>query len=283
LHQLKQYVERPLKNLLVVEDDLAQTMNIRDLIGNGDVSTTFVSNAREALEAIKSGDFDCMVLDVQVQNAPGTEVLNMIQSDPEAQACGLPTILYSARDPQAQEVPGLAAFAQTNAVTAVRSLERLLDETSLVLHRNVARLPERQRKMLEALHHGVLEGKKVLLVDDDIRNIFAMTSVLERFKMCVVSAENGKDAIRILAQQPDVAVVLMDIMLPTMDGYATMRAIREQPRFKDLPIIAVTAKAMKGDREKCLAAGASDYLCKPVEAEHLRSALRLWLAHQTDL
>jgi CheY-like chemotaxis protein len=131
--------------------------------------------------------------------------------------------------------------------------------------------------MLEHLHKGVLENKKVLVVDDDIRNIFALTSVLERFKMRVISAENGKDAIRLLTEHRDINAVLMDIMLPTMDGYTTIRAIRDITEMKDLPIIAVTAKAMKGDREKCLAAGASDYLCKPVEAEQLRSTLRLWL------
>jgi CheY-like chemotaxis protein len=138
-------------------------------------------------------------------------------------------------------------------------------------------LPERQRKIIEDFHHGILAGRKALLVDDDIRNIFAMTSLLERFKMRPISAENGQSAIQILMDQPDIAIVLMDIMLPTMDGYATIRAIRELPQFKHLPIIAVTAKAMKGDREKCIAAGASDYLCKPVEAEQLRATIRLWL------
>jgi CheY-like chemotaxis protein len=147
----------------------------------------------------------------------------------------------------------------------------------MLLHRNVARMPEKQRKMIEGLHQGVLEGKKVLVVDDDIRNIFAMTSVLERFKMEVVSAENGRDAIQLLMDESNFDIVLMDIMLPTMDGYTTIRAIREISDFKNLPIIAVTAKAMKGDREKCIAAGASDYLCKPVDSEQLRSTLHLWL------
>ena len=178
-------------------------------------------------------------------------------------------------------MPGIrlrgAFLAASILIKDVRSPERLLDETAIWLHRNVAKLPDRQRKMLETLYRGALEGKKVLLVDDDIRNIFAMTSVLERFKMNVVSAENGKDAIQILVDHHDIDVVLMDIMLPTMDGYTTIRAIREISEFRNLPIIAVTAKAMKGDREKCLAAGASDYLCKPVEAEQLRSMLRLWL------
>ncbi len=189
----------------------------------------------------------------------------------------MPVIIYTARELLAEEAARLQGLAESVLVKDVRSPERLLDETSLMLHRNVAKLPDRQRKMIETLHRSVLEGKKVLLVDDDIRNIFAMTSVLERFKMRVVSAENGKDAMRMLREQGDIQIVLMDIMLPTMDGYTTIRAIREIPEFKDLPIIAVTAKAMKGDREKCIAAGASDYLCKPVESEQLRSTLRLWL------
>jgi CheY-like chemotaxis protein len=168
-------------------------------------------------------------------------------------------------------------LAQSILIKDARSPERLLDETAMVLHRNVSKLPERHRKMLEKLYQGLLEGRKALVVDDDIRNIFAMTSLLERFKMRVISAENGKDAINLLMEQRDVDIVLMDIMLPMMDGYTTIRAIRDIAEFKDLPIVAVTAKAMKGDREKCIAAGATDYLCKPVEAEQLRATLRLWL------
>jgi len=189
----------------------------------------------------------------------------------------LPIIIYTARELLDEESARLKRLANAILIKDVRSPERLLDETSLALHRNVSKLPDKQRKMLENLHQGVLEHKKVLLVDDDIRNIFAMTSLLERFKMNVISAENGKDGIQMLLDQHDVDIVLMDIMLPTMDGYTTIRAIREIAAFKELPIIAVTAKAMKGDREKCLAAGASDYICKPVEAEQLRSMLRVWL------
>jgi CheY-like chemotaxis protein len=189
----------------------------------------------------------------------------------------LPVVIYTAKDLTVDEHSKLKKLAESVVVKDARSPERLLDETALLLHRNTARLPDRQRKMLEHLHEGVLDGRKVLLVDDDIRNIFAMTSVLERFKMNVVSAENGKDAIEMLLQTRDIDIVLMDIMLPTMDGYATIRAIREIADFDDLPIIAVTAKAMKGDREKCIAAGASDYLSKPVDVEQLRSVLRLWL------
>src|SRR6185369_16178622 len=164
--------------------------------------------------------------------------------------------VYTARELLEEESLKLKQLAETILLKDARSPEHLLDEASLLLHRNVSKLPERQRKILENLHHGVLEGKKVLLVDADIRNIFAMTSVLERFKMSVISAENGRDAIQMLVDNPDVDVVLMDIMLPTKDGYATTRAIREIEGFAQWPIIAVTAEAMKGDREKCIAAGA---------------------------
>jgi len=273
--QIKDFVERPVKNLLLVEDDEIQTMNIRELIGNGDVKTTVVANGKEALAALDSQRYDCMILDLGLPDMSGTELLETIKNS--AASRSLPIIIYTARELLAEESTRLKRLAEAILVKDVRSPERLLDETALLLHRNVSKLPDKQRKMLETLHRGALEGKKVLIVDDDIRNIFAMTSVLERFKMNVVSAENGKDGIQMLLDQRDVDVVLMDIMLPVMDGYTTIRAIREIAEFKELPIIAVTAKAMKGDREKCLAAGASDYLCKPVEAEQLRSILRLWV------
>jgi len=250
-------------------------MSIRDLIGNGDVKTTVVGTGKEALDAIQSEKYDCMVLDLGLPDMSGAELLEQIKKSGDWRT--LPIIIYTARELLQEETSRLNRLAESILIKDVRSPERLLDETALALHRNVSRLPEKQRKMLENLHQGMLEGKKVLLVDDDIRNIFAMTSVLERFKMQVVSAENGKDAIQILMDQPGIDIVLMDIMLPMMDGYTTIRSIRDIARFKDLPIVAVTAKAMKGDREKCIAAGASDYLCKPVEAEQLRSTLRLWL------
>jgi len=273
--QLKHFIDRPVKNLLVVEDDEIQTMSIRDLIGNGDVHTTVVGTGKEALAAIEAAQYDCMVLDLGLPDMSGTELLEQIKNSNVSRS--LPIIVYTARELLQEEAARLKHLAESILIKDVRSPERLLDETSLLLHRNVSKLPDKQRKMLESLHKGALEGRKVLLVDDDIRNIFAMTSVLERFKMQVVSSENGKDAIRMLVDQRDIDIVLMDIMLPMMDGYTTIRAIREIAEFKDLPIIAVTAKAMKGDREKCLTAGASDYMCKPVEAEQLRSMLRLWL------
>jgi len=206
---------------------------------------------------------------------PGTDLLEEIRNSETLKS--LPIIIYTAKDLAGEEALKLKRLANSILIKDVRSPERLLDQASFLLHRNVSKLPDKQRKMVQSLHESVLEGKQVLLVDDDIRNIFAMTSVLERFKMQVISAEDGHAAIRSLLEHPAVDIVLMDIMLPMMDGYATIRAIREKPEFKTLPIIAVTAKAMKGDREKCLAAGASDYLCKPVETEELRSTLKLWM------
>jgi CheY-like chemotaxis protein len=275
LDELKKFLERPMRNLLLVEDDEVQQMSMRELIGNGDVRTTIAASGKEALEALQAQKFDCVVLDLGLPDMSGMEWLEKVKNEPQSRT--LPIIVYTARDLLKEEEVKLKALAECILIKDVRSPERLLDETALLLHRNAAKLPERQRKMLEHLHQGVLENKKVLLVDDDIRNIFAMTSVLERFKMQVVSVENGKDAIQILADRKDIDIVLMDIMLPTMDGYTTMRAIRGMEDFRTLPIIAVTAKAMKGDREKCIAAGASDYLSKPVDTEQLRTILRLWL------
>jgi HAMP domain-containing protein/signal transduction histidine kinase/DNA-binding response OmpR family regulator len=273
--ELKDFTERPVRKLLLVEDDAVQTMNIRELIGNGDVVTTVVGTGREALDAIHGTRFDCMILDLGLPDMSGAELLEKIKNRPESRT--LPIVIYTARDLPKEESARLKRLAESIVIKDVRSPERLLDETALLLHRDVSKLPEKQRKMLQTFHQRVLEGKKVLVVDDDIRNIFALTSVLERFKMKVMSAENGKDAIQMLVNERDFDIVLMDIMLPTMDGYATMRAIREIADFKDLPIVAVTAKAMKGDREKCIAAGASDYLCKPVDADQLRSTLHLWI------
>jgi HAMP domain-containing protein/signal transduction histidine kinase/CheY-like chemotaxis protein len=271
--QLASFVERPVKHLLVVENDASRATDIRELIGNGDVKTTIVGSQAEAESAIQAQTFDCMVLDKEVSEPFATDLLQKLQD--KAINPALPIVVYSTDSDTAgpKEIEALG----WPMISSVRSPERLLDETALWLHRDISKLPERQRKILEHLHHHLLEGRKVLLVDDDIRNIFAMTSVLERFRMRVVSVENGRDAIDMLQAQPDIEIVLMDIMLPMMDGYETIKAIRHIARFKNLPIIAVTAKAMKGDREKCIAAGASDYLCKPVEAEQLRSTLRSWL------
>jgi CheY-like chemotaxis protein len=207
----------------------------------------------------------------------GFEVLDQIRLDPVL--ADVPVVVFTGRALSVEEDTRLRDLARSVVVKGVESPERLLDETSLFLHRVVSDLPPEKQRMLERLHRSDedLIGKSVLIVDDDVRNIFALSSVLERHGMQVKTATTGGEAIGMLETSPDIAIVLMDIMMPMMDGYETMRTIRKNALFRRLPIVALTAKAMKGDREKCLQAGASDYLAKPVNTEQLFSALRMWL------
>jgi len=276
-NDIQKYLDRQVKTLLIVEDDETQRRAMSELVGSNDVLITGVSTAGEALKLLKENRYDCMVLDLGLPDMSGFELMEEIKK--ESSLRSLPVIVYTGRDLNRKEEAQLKRMAKTIIVKDVRSPERLLDETALFLHRVQANLPERQRKMLEQLHKTdeMLSAKKVLVVDDDIRNIFAMTSLLERHQMQVVSAENGRDAIKVLEGSDDIDVVLMDIMMPEMDGYDTIHEIRKLPRFKSLPILALTAKAMKGDREKCIEAGASDYIAKPVDTEQLLSLLRVWL------
>jgi CheY-like chemotaxis protein len=191
----------------------------------------------------------------------------------------LPVIVYTGRDLSPKEAADLNKMAEAVIVKDVRSVDRLLDETALFLHRVESDLPEEKRQRLQQIHSSEtnLADRRVLIVDDDIRNIFALTSLLERYRMKVMYAESGKEALEFLEKTPDIDAVLMDVMMPGMDGYETMREVRKDKKFKSLPIIAVTAKAMKGDREKCIEAGASDYITKPIDAEQLLSLLRVWI------
>jgi CheY-like chemotaxis protein len=266
------------KHLLVVEDDDSQRNAIVDLIAHEDVEITAVESAEKAMEELASGKhYDCVVLDLGLRDMSGFDFLEKVKSDPAKTE--LPIIVYTGKQLSQQEETRIKKYAETIIVKDVRSPERLLDETALFLHRVEAKLPEQKRRMLEQLHDAdaVIAGKKVLIVDDDVRNIFSLTSVLEDHGMHVRFAENGKDALEALRQDTDIDAILMDVMMPEMDGYETTRAIREMSEFKSMPIIALTAKAMKGDREKCIAAGASDYITKPVDTEQLLSLLRVWL------
>jgi HAMP domain-containing protein/CheY-like chemotaxis protein/signal transduction histidine kinase len=266
------------KHLLVVEDDANQRQAIVELIDHEDVEITAVDSAEAALEQLATEKhFDCVVLDLGLRDMSGFDFLEKVKSDPTK--TDLPIIVYTGKELTSAEETRVKKYAETIIVKDVRSPERLLDETALFLHRVEAKLPEKKRRMLEQLHDSdaVIAGKKVLIVDDDVRNIFSLTSVLEDHGMNVRFTENGKDAIKALEEDPNVDLVLMDVMMPEMDGYETMKAIREKPEFKSLPIIALTAKAMKGDREKCIAAGASDYIMKPVDTDQLISLLRVWL------
>jgi CheY-like chemotaxis protein len=216
-------------------------------------------------------------LDLRLPDMTGFEFLERVHADPELH--NVPVVVFTGKDLSSEEQVVLKRMAKSIVLKDVQSPERLLDETALFLHRVVTELPEQKQRMLERLHgsNEALRGRKVLVVDDDARNIFALTSVLEMQDMDVLSSTNGRDAIEIIQKSPEISMILMDIMMPDMDGYETMRRIRELPQFRTLPILALTAKAMKGDREKCLAAGASDYIAKPVHTDQLLSLMRVWL------
>ena len=271
------FIDRPSKNLLIVEDNADQRQSMMELIGGGDVQATSVGSGEEALNAFKHTRFDCMVLDLRLPDMDGKELIERIHTD--LGLANLPIIVYTGKDLTHQEENELVKMTEAIIIKDVKSPERLVDETALFLHRPPDSLGSSQRQLLDRSRQSdpILAGKKILIVDDDIRNIFALTSILEQHHMTAVYAENGFDGIEQLKQHPDFDVVLMDIMMPEMDGYQTMHAIRKMPEFASLPIIAVTAKAMKVDRQKCIDAGASDYLSKPVDPDQLLSLLRVWL------
>jgi CheY-like chemotaxis protein len=277
LDEMRTFVEKRVKQLLVVEDDPVQSQAITDLIGEGDVETTTVATGEVALQALADKPYDCVVLDLRLPGMSGLDLIERIKAEPRHHR--LPVIVYTGRDLTEDDRGRLRGLAQTVIVKDVTTMERLLDETALFLHRVEAQLPERKQRVLRRLakNDPQLADRSVLVVDDDLRNIFALTSLLEGHKMNVIYAENGKRALAKLHEHPDVDVVLMDIMMPEMDGYEAVRKIRERSEWKELPVIALTAKAMKGDREKCLEAGASDYITKPVDADQLLSLLRVWL------
>ncbi len=279
---IRGFLERDVRKLLVVEDNDLERGKIVAAIGDGDVETRAVATAAEALEALRSEPFDCLVLDLGLPDMTGLELLELIKREVNPQ--GLRVVVYTGRDLTPEEQAHLDVLAETTIVKDVRSMEHLVAKTALFLHRAEAKLRPTTRRML---HQGQqvnpdLAGKRVLIVDDELRNIFALTSKLERWEMEVVRAENGRQALDLLLKAPDVDLVLMDIMMPEMDGYETMRAIRGHARFRSLPIIALTAKAMWEDRRKCIEAGASDYLAKPVSGDQLLSMLRVWLYRKQD-
>jgi CheY-like chemotaxis protein len=271
------FARRQVRHLLLVEADSRRRNDMLALIGGDDLQIQIAANGMQALTALKKTRYDCIVLDPALPDIAPDALVESAHRN--ALNGGVPLILFGLHELPKPDQDRLAMRLNDSAVKEVRSLERLLDETSLFLHRDIARLPARQRQLLEKLHGGAasLQGRKVMVVDDDVRNIFALASVLERNRMEVISAENGRSAIELLQQQPDTDIVLMDIMMPEMDGYETMRKIRRLRQFESLPMIALTAKAMHGDREKCIEAGASDYVSKPVDTDCLLSLMRTWI------
>jgi CheY-like chemotaxis protein/signal transduction histidine kinase/HAMP domain-containing protein len=277
LDRLKTFVEPHTKHLLVIEGDERERTSIVELLGHDDVEIVAVATDAEALAQLRTRVFDSCVVDLRLPDMSGFDLLERLQAEPELR--GIPVVVFTGKELTAEEEKRLRRIAKSVVVKDVQSPERLLDETSLFLHRVISDLPEAKRKMIEKLHGSTaaLRGRKVLVIDDDVRNIFAVTTILESQKMEVLSTTNGRKAIEMIQTTPQPSVVLMDIMMPEMDGYETMREIRKNPKFRTLPILALTAKAMKGDREKCLEAGASDYIAKPVNTDQLLSLLRAWL------
>jgi CheY-like chemotaxis protein len=277
IERIKAFAVPRTKRLLVVEDNEIERAAIVELLGYRDIEIVPVGSGAEALAALAERPVDCIVLDLRLPDMTGFELLERLQRSPGTAA--IPVVVFTGRDLSPQETATLKQMAKSIVLKDVQSPERLLDETALFLHRVVTDLPPEKQAMLERLHGGpeILRGRKVLIVDDDARNIFALTSVLENHEMDILSATNGRQAIELIERTPGLDIVLMDIMMPEMDGYETMREIRSKPEFRMLPILALTAKAMKGDREKCLDAGASDYISKPVNTNQLLSLLRVWL------
>ena len=277
LSKIKEFSQPRRRRLLVVEDNKAEQMGIQELLGHDDIEIVSAATGKEALETLRQQPCDCVVLDLRLPDMSGFEVLECMRSEPAL--ADVPVVVFTGRELSAGEDAQLHTMARSIVVKGVESPERLLDETALFLHRIITDLPAEKQRMLERLNSSDedLVGRTVLLVDDDSRNIFALSSALERRGMHVLTATTGREAITLIEQTPDLAIVLMDIMMPEMDGYQTIENIRRNPGYRRLPIVALTAKAMKGDREKCLEAGASDYLAKPVNTEQLLSALRMWL------
>ncbi len=277
LSRIKEFAEPRRKRLLIVEDNRAEQMSIRELLGHDDIEIVNAETGSDALNTLQNEPCDCVVLDLRLPDMSGFEVLERMRAD--AALADIPVVVFTGRELSAEEDAQLHAMARSIVVKGVELPERLLNETALFLHRVITDLPTEKQNMLQRLNSSDedLVGRTVLLVDDDPRNIFALSSALERRGMNVLTATTGAEAIALIEETPALAIVLMDIMMPEMDGYQTIEKIRKDKAYRRLPIVALTAKAMKGDREKCLQAGASDYLAKPVNTEQLLSALRMWL------
>lgn len=276
LDDLSGFIKKNVKDLLLVEDDEVLRKNIRNLLGSKDINIIEAFSGSGVMEVLKSNNVDCMVLDLGLPDMTGFELLKNLE---KGNIKIPPVIIYTGKEITKEENNELQKYTNSIIIKGVKSEERLLDETSLFLHRVVDKMPQKQKKMLTSLYDRdmMFKDKKILLVDDDMRNVFALTQLFEKSHMKVLMADNGRKAIEMLEENQDTDLVLMDIMMPVMDGYEATRKIRKQSKYKNLPIIALTAKAMKDDREKCIQAGANDYLSKPVEVEKLLNLMRVWL------
>jgi two-component system chemotaxis sensor kinase CheA len=267
--------EPAIKHVLVVEDEVAQRRHIVQLMEPLSATTTAVATGEEAVAALESQKFDCVVVDLGLPGMSGWQVIDHVRTTPKLKST--PVLVYTAKELTRKEVLKLGRATKTIILKEVRSPERLRDEIGAILNNDAGD----DAADLDSVSIEVsLAGKKVLVVDDDIRNIFALTAVLERQGMDVISVDSGADALEMLSGTDDVDIAVVDVMMPEMDGYTTMANMRNLSTFGERPIIALTAKAMKGDREKCIEAGASDYIAKPVDSSHLVGMLRSWLSHR---
>jgi HAMP domain-containing protein/CheY-like chemotaxis protein/signal transduction histidine kinase len=263
------------RNVLVVEDDVTQLSAMANLIGSGEVTVTAVSTGAQALAALDEAKFECVIVDLGLPDVDGLTLIERIKQHPAH--VRVPVIVYTGRELTEQEDAAIRHLSESVIVKDAMSPERLIEETSYFLNQVEARLPEAKRPANPLAPNASLEGRTIVITDDDTRNIYALRSALEDLKMNVLTAESGAEAMALLRTHPEVAVVLMDIMMPEMDGFETIRRIRSRDEWRNLPIIALTAKAMKGDREQCLAAGASEYISKPVDLDQLVALIRVWL------
>jgi signal transduction histidine kinase/DNA-binding response OmpR family regulator/methyl-accepting chemotaxis protein len=275
--KIEQFITKAVKEVLLIVDNEPHQQKILELVEGEDIEISLAVTISGALGHMKEQFFDCIILDMDIEQGSGRQLLETMQA--EEGLCKTPVIVYAERDLSPEEEALLLQCADRLPVKAVCSSERLLDEATLFLHQVEANLPAKKRQMLRMVHdkESILNEKKVLIVDDDVRNVFALATVLEEKNMEVLAGNNGLEALALLEESPDISIVLMDIMMPEMDGYEAMRKIREQSQYRKLPIIALTAKAMKGDKAKCIDAGANDYLSKPVDTEKLISLMRVWL------
>ena len=275
--KFEQFFIRTIKNLLLVVDNEIHQQKIMELVAGENIQIISAVTIKSAFQKLQTVTFDCIILDMDIEQGTGSQLLEQMRTEKEL--CQMPVIVYAERDLSAEEESLLLQCADKIPIKSVQSVARLLDEATLFLHQVEAKLPEEKRNMLRMVHDkaAILKNKTVLIVDDDVRNTFALATILEDNDMEIVSAKNGYEALDGLKTNEDVAIVLMDIMMPEMDGYEAIRQIRTQPRYRKLPIIALTAKAMKGDKAKCIEAGANDYLSKPVDTDKLISLMRVWL------
>jgi CheY-like chemotaxis protein len=277
-NRIENFVDRKIKKLLIIEDSENSRKAMKILIGTGDVECYEAATGKEAIALFENNHIDCIILDIGLPDMTGFELIHTLS---EMKGHNLPPIIvYTGKELTKEENNLLHKYSDSIIIKGIKSEERLLDETALFLHRTISSLPKSKQMMIHNLHdkEAIFHSKKILLVDDDMRNIFALSKILQERGMEVIKSEDGKNALKMVEEHSDIDLVLMDIMMPEMDGYEAMKRIRSQIKFRNLPIIALTAKAMKDDKQKCIDAGANDYITKPIDVERLLSLMRVWLS-----